>query len=672
MKKVCFTLTLMSLFCGLNAFAQSYTTINSVKYGLMKDGKCIVIGDDGATGVITFENEVEIDNTKYTVTGVCGSEDYSEEAKDQKRGFSGNTNITGITFKDGSKITSIGDHAFTDCSQLKTITNVPADLTDIKKWCFESTALESVDLSNTKVTVMTDGVFFNNKSLTFIKLPNGLEEFWNNAFNGCTALNNIVMPSSVKRIYDYVFQGCTSLSNVTLNEGCTTLGNHAFTNCPFTSFTFPSTLSSIKEFAFEGSGLTSADLSNTRIEYLPNGCFFNCKQLQEVKLPSTLTTPNNGEWKKEEDAKYGKQAFQNTAIESIDLTNTQLISLGDYMFAGCQKLKTVKLPSTLKFIWEYAFCKSSLSSITLPSSLQKIDKFAFQNTQLTNVVIPTNCSVVEQGAFSDNANLTTVVVNGSKCYLAYQAFWNCSNLTDVYITSKERPVAGRYGFPFDNNPKVHVMKDYVDTFSSLKTSEGLNPCNTTNFDSELSITLDKEWTTFTSAYNLDFSGVEGLTAYTAKYDKEKDAVALTQVKKVPAHTGLILKREAGNTYTLPILASDEDGLDKVAGNQLKDCVDALWSTGRDVDYFLHDGGFVKSTNNGWVLPGKSYLYIDGGRNNVSASPLRFYVGNTSTAIDGITNTPVVKDDAYYNLQGVKVQRPQHGVFIHNGKKVVLK
>ena len=673
MKKVCFTLTLMSLFCGLNAFAQSYTTINGVKYGLMKDGKCIVIGDDGATGVITFENEVEINNTKYTVTGVCGSEDYPEEAKDQKKGFRDNTSITDITFEDGSQITWIGDHAFTNCSKLKTINNVPAGLTDINEWCFESTALQSVDLSNTNVTIMKDGVFFNNKSLTSIQLPNGLEKFWNNAFNGCTALNNIVMPSTVNQICDNVFQNCTSLSNVTLNEGCTTLGNHVFKNCPFTSFTFPSTLSSIMEFAFEGSGLTSADLSNTRIEYLPNGCFFDCKQLQKVKLPSTLTTPNNGEWKNEDDAIYGKQAFQNTAIESIDLTNTQLISLGDYMFAGCQKLKTVKLPSTLKFIWEYAFCNSSLSSITLPSSLQKIDKFAFQNTQLTNVVIPTNCSVVEQGAFSDNANLTTVVVNGSKCYLAYQAFWNCSNLTDVYITSKEQPVAERYGFPFNNNPKVHVMKDYVDTFSGLKTSEGLNPCNTTNFVSDLSITLDKEWTTFTSAYNLDFSDVKGLTAYTAKYDKEKDAVALTQVKKVPAHTGLILKCEADNSYTLPILASDAAGLDEVTGNQLKDCVDAIWSTGRNEDYFLHNGEFVKSTNNGWVLPGKSYLYIDGGRDNsANASPLRFYVGNTSTAIDGITNNPVVKDDAYYNLQGVKVLRPQHGVFIHNGKKVVLK
>ena len=216
------------------------------------------------------------------------------------------------------------------------------------------------------------------------------------------------------------------------------------------------------------------------------------------------------------------------------------------------------------------------------------------------------------------------------------------------------------------------MPNYLDTFKGLKKDENENPCNTTNFVSDLSITLGKEWTTFTSAYNLDFSGVEGLTAYTAKYDKANDAVALTQVKKVPAHTGLILKCEADNTYTLPILASDEAKFDAV-DNQLIGCVDALWSTGRNQDYFLYNGEFVKSKNDGWVLPGKSYLFINGGRDNsVSASPLRFYVGNTSTAIDGITNNPVVKDDAYYNLQGVKVQRPQHGVFIHNGKKVVLK
>lgn len=556
MKRVYFTLTLMSLFGGLNAFAQTYTTINGVKYGLMSDNKCIVIGDAGAKGDITFENEVTINDHTYPVTGVCGSGDYSDEAKDQKKGFSGNTNITGITFKTGSQITWIGDHAFKSCSSLKTINKVPA-LDFINSWCFEGTALESVDLSQTK------------------------------------------------------------------------------------------------------------------LQYLPNGCFYNCGKLKEVKLPSTLTTPNSGNWVEADDAKYGKQAFQKTAIVSIDLTNTQLISLGDYMFADCP-LKTVKLPSTLKYIWNHAFCNSSLSSITFPRSLQKIDAWAFQNTQLTNVVIPTQCSSIEQGAFIDNANLTTVVINGLECYLAYQAFCNCSKLTDVYITSKEAPVAERYGFPFNNDPKVHIMKDFVDIFSGLKTSENYNPCNTTNFDSNLSLTLGKEWTTFTSAYNLDFSSVEGLTAYTAKYNKGNDAVALTPVKKVKAHTGLILNGEAGKTYTLPILASNEAGLEAVTDNQLVDCVDAVWSSNHDKDYFLSNGKFVKSTNAGWALPGKSFLYISSGRANQSESPLRVYVDNTATAINGITNNPVVKDEAYYNLQGVKVQCPQHGVFIHNGKKVVLK
>lgn len=391
------------------------------------------------------------------------------------------------------------------------------------------------------------------------------------------------------------------------------MGHHVFKNCPLAEVTFPNSLTSIGEWAFEGTTLKTVDLSNTHITSLSTGSFYNCTQLSDVKLPKTLTDIGNN-----------------------------------------------------------AFSCSVIASITFPPSLQKIGDWAFQGAKFANVVIPTNCNTIEQGAFGDNANLTTVVINGLECYLAYQAFCNCSKLTDVYITSKEAPVVERYGFPFDNNPKVHVMKDFVDIFSGLKTSENYNPCNTTNFDSNLSLTLGKEWTTFTSAYNLDFSSVEGLTAYTAKYNEANDAVALTPVKKVKAHTGLILKGVKDQTYTVSILASDADGLEAVTDNQLVDCVDAVWSTGRKNDYFLSNGKFVKSDNDGWALPGKSFLYIEGGRTNKSESPLRVYVDNTATAINGITNNPVVKDEAYYNLQGVKVQRPQHGVFIHNGKKVVLK
>ena len=614
MKRVYFTLALMSLFGGLNAFAD--VKQDGVVYEKMSDGQCFVVNYDEATmpedGIVTIAATVNIDGDYYTVSGILGSGDYPDYSngktgEDNRGAFANCKNIKCLKFADNSGVTFIGDHAFKNCSNLNTIENIPSTLKNIEKWCFESTALESVDLSNTEVTIMKDGVFYNNKSLTSIKLPNKLENFWDNAFNGCTSLNNIVMPSTVVGIHNNVFEGCTSLSNVTFNDSYTTLGHHVFKNCPLAAVTFPNTLNSIGEYAFEGTNLKTVDLSNTQITSLPNGCFFICENLSDVKLPMGLTH-------------IGKNAFY----------------------------------------------KSSIASITFPPSLEKIGDWAFQYSKLTNVVIPTSCSVVEQGAFSDNANLTTVVVNGLECYLAVSAFAKCDNLKDVYITSDKEPNAERYGSPFQNNPTVHVVPNFLNTF------KGLNTCNTENFDSNFSITLNKEWTTLTSAYNLDFSGVKGLTAYTAKYDKANDAVALTQVKRVKAHTGLILKGEAGNTYTLPILASDADGLEAPAGNQLVNCVDAIWSTGRENDYFLHDGEFVKSAKNGWALPGKSYLYIDGGCNNVSASQLRVYVDNTATAIDGITNNPVVKDDAYYNLQGVKVQRPQHGVFIHNGKKVVLK
>ena len=622
MKRVYFTLALMSLFGGLNAFADSVKQ-DGVVYDKMPDGKCFVVGyDEGnmpAGGIVTIAKTVKIDGTSYTVAGILGTEDYTTgeykynngKTGDDRAAFFNCKKITGLRFADGSGVTLIGDHAFKNCSNLKTIENIPSTLNDIEGWCFESTALESVDLSNTEITIMKEGVFFNNTSLTSVKLPKGLENFRNYAFQGCTSLNNIEMPSTVKGICNYVFNGCTSLTNVTLNEGCTTLGDHVFKDCPLAAVTFPNSLKSIAEYAFENTKLTTVDLSNTQITSLPNGCFFLCENLSDVKLPKDLTNIGNN-----------------------------------------------------------AFISTPIASITFPSSLQKIGDYAFQKAKLENVVIPTNCNTIEQGAFSENANLTTVVINGVKCYLAVNAFAICGNLKDVYITSNVEPDAERYGYPFGNNSAdltVHVVPNYLDSFTKLET------CNAPKFDSNFSITLGKEWTTLTSAYNLDFSNVEGdLTAYTAKYNKDNDAVALTPVKKVKAHTGLILKKgEAKTTYTLHILPSNETGLD-ATDNQLVDCVDAIWSTGRENDYFLHDGEFVMSTNDGWALPGKSYLYIKGGRGNGSNSPLRVYVDNTATAIDGITNNPVVKDEAYYNLQGVKVQRPQHGVFIHNGKKVVLK
>ena len=47
--------------------------------------------------------------------------------------------------------------------------------------------------------------------------------------------------------------------------------------------------------------------------------------------------------------------------------------------------------------------------------------------------------------------------------------------------------------------------------------------------------------------------------------------------------------------------------------------------------------------------------------------------NVVTGIsDNLSAKPVLTDDSYYNLQGMRVEKPVKGIYIHNGKKVVVK
>ena len=75
MKRVYFTLALMSLFGGLNAFAD--VKQDGVVYEKMSDGQCFVVNYDEATmpedGIVTIAATVNIDGVGYTVSGILGS-----------------------------------------------------------------------------------------------------------------------------------------------------------------------------------------------------------------------------------------------------------------------------------------------------------------------------------------------------------------------------------------------------------------------------------------------------------------------------------------------------------------------------------------------------------------------------------------------------------------------
>lgn len=174
-----------------------------------------------------------------------------------------------------------------------------------------------------------------------------------------------------------------------------------------------------------------------------------------------------------------------------------------------------------------------------------------------------------------------------------------------------------------------------------------------------------EYATYCNATNaLDFSET-GITAYTAT-----DAgiwVTLNEITsgKVPANTPVVLYKAGadGTAINVPVIAS----ADAPAGTN-----DLRVSTGTDVEnmYVLSKKsgtvGFYKWAGSPALSVGKVYLLAS----SSSAPDFLGFDGET-TAIEAV-KAESVESGEYFNLAGQRVAQPTKGLYIVNGKKVVVK
>ena len=91
----------------------------------------------------------------------------------------------------------------------------------------------------------------------------------------------------------------------------------------------------------------------------------------------------------------------------------------------------------------------------------------------------------------------------------------------------------------------------------------------------------------------------------------------------------------------------------------------------DPVYLIQGGIFKKavSTINPFPIH-KAYAKIQG----IPAGAKLTLVFADDDETTGITTVDAAKtdDDSYYNLNGQRVIKPQHGIFIHRGNKVIIK
>jgi len=181
--------------------------------------------------------------------------------------------------------------------------------------------------------------------------------------------------------------------------------------------------------------------------------------------------------------------------------------------------------------------------------------------------------------------------------------------------------------------------------------------------------------TYCSNLDLDFTNVSGIKAYVASgFNPGNGNILLMRVKEVPAGTGLLVKGSAG-TYTIPVkethfyylnmlkpvfaattVAAEEDGY-----------TNYVLANGPDGLMFYRSSGASLSANRAYLQIPTSLL-----GSHSSARVLNYFFDDE----DGTTGINEVNNDlgraVFYNLNGQRIDSPRKGIYLRNGKKMIIK
>ena len=372
----------------------------------------------GCTGLtsITIPNSVtSIGNGAfYDCTGLTSITIPDSVTSIEDVAFDGCTGLTSITIP--NSVTSIGSYAFYGCTGLTSIT-IPNSVTSIGSYAFERcTGLTSITIPNS-VTSIGNDAFDGCTGLRSITISNSVTSIEDDVFARCTSLTSITIPNSVTRIEDYAFAHCTGLTSITIPNSVTSIGNWAFLGCTgLTSITIPNSVTSIGNVAFSGcTGLTSINVASDNNYYSDNnGVLFNKKKTELIRYPqgksqTSYTIPSSV-------TSIGSWAFDGcTGLTSITIPNS-VTRIGDGAFWSCTGLRSITISNSVTSIGSYAFygC-TGLTSITIPNSVTRIGDEAFWNcTGLTSITIPNSVTRIGDRAFIGCTGLKDVYYTGSK------------------------------------------------------------------------------------------------------------------------------------------------------------------------------------------------------------------------------------------------------------------
>lgn len=173
------------------------------------------------------------------------------------------------------------------------------------------------------------------------------------------------------------------------------------------------------------------------------------------------------------------------------------------------------------------------------------------------------------------------------------------------------------------------------------------------------------WATWVAPRNVRFDEGE---AYTVKVIG--DVANLTNVTEIPANTAVVLKGEQGTEVTVTATVIKDNVVLETA-NDLKASKGEVVGNGKIYVLANKDDkvGFYLLKEESTLPSGKAYLELEDNQE------VRGFIGFNDNETTGISTTLMnneAKNNEYYNLAGQRVAQPTKGLYIVNGKKLIIK
>lgn len=397
--------------------------------------------ESGNQNYVTTADGVLFNGDKSTIvyfpTAISGEYEIVETVKTIGAEVFRNKYITKVIV--GKNVTSIGEGAFMDCSQLETV-EFKAGTADLE---------------------IAKNAFLNCAKIKAIELPDRLISLGDYAFAG-TSLTAVEIPAKTVALGSTpatVFEGCETFTNITVDPNNTAFAAidgilYGKVQGVITTLYFAPTLNSgkngvvdipktvvaIGDKAFYGNeNITEIKFSQGVDGAISFGAdaLVGLEKLEKVSLPVGLTTITENMFK-------GNEALT-TVIVPYTVTNIKQLA-----FSGCKSLTNVTFdpaPSgktapalsfddcagstnTSKGVFDGC---TSLTTLTIPARTTYIGSYSLSYSALTAVTIPRAVTSLGNGVFLKAKSLKTVTFEQGSTLteIPYQLFYECTELNTI-------------------------------------------------------------------------------------------------------------------------------------------------------------------------------------------------------------------------------------------------